>query len=127
MLIERELHSSSDKLVWDLIGTAEGLSRWMADDARQEGDSIIFSWGKPWETHEVRRADIIAIKKRKFIRFKWNDEDDPDAYTEIRIDRLDMSDNIMLVITDFTESGEEPQMEKMWNHDLDRLHSKTGL
>lgn len=125
--IERGLNSKSEGLIWRLIGTAEGLSSWMADKVEQDDDTLTFSWGKPWETHETRQAKIIESKKGKLLRIKWLDDPDEDAYTELRLERLDISQNYLLTITDFAEDGEDEQYNKMWYHDLDRLRLKTGI
>lgn len=124
--IERELSSSSQKFVWNLIATATGLSRWVAPRVEEADNILTFIWGKPMEDPEVRRAEIIAMKKNRYIRFKWTDEEDEEAYTELEMDKLEVSDHYVLRIIDFCDNGEEEQMKKMWNHDLDRLHRNTG-
>ena len=41
--IEHQLKSTSRNIVWQLIGTADGLRKWIADDVKLEGDTLTFT------------------------------------------------------------------------------------
>ena len=68
LCIERELISSSAPIIWDLISTDAGLSRWMADSVTQEGEQLTFVWGELWSHHKVRTATIVEKIKNEYIR-----------------------------------------------------------
>lgn len=125
--IERALRSHSGSTIWKLISTAEGLRRWIAEEVSMDGNELVFTWGKPGQEYETRRAGILQVVKNEAICFRWDDEDDPEAYTEIAIIRLDVSGDYALCITDFSEPDDVEAMTHMWNHDLDRLQYKTGV
>lgn len=125
--IERALRSHSEPTIWKLISTAEGLSRWIAEEVGMDSGELTFTWGKPGQEYETRRAGILHVAKNDAIRFRWDDEDDPEAYTEIAIIRLDISGDYALCITDYSEPDDIEAMTHMWNHDLDRLQYKTGV
>lgn len=125
--IERPLRSRSESIIWKLISTPSGLSRWIAEQVTQEGNSLVFTWGKPGQDDETRRARILNVEKNAAIRFLWEDEDDPEAYTEIAMVKLDVTDEIALCITDFSDPDDIESMTYMWNHDLDRLQNKMGI
>ncbi|WP_276894050.1 START-like domain-containing protein [Hallella bergensis] len=125
--IERPLRSRSESIIWKLISTPSGLSRWIAEQVTQEGNSLVFTWGKPGQVYETRRARILDVEKNAAIRFLWEDEDDPEAYTEIAMVKLDVTDEIALCITDFSDPDDIESMTYMWNHDLDRLQNKMGI
>lgn len=125
--IERTLRSRSKSIIWKLISTPGGLSRWIAEEVRQEGDALIFTWGKSGQEYETRRADILKIVKNQSLRFRWEDEEDPSAYTEIALVAPDVADELALCITDYAEPDDEDSMTYMWNHDLDRLQYKMGV
>ena len=72
--IERELNSTSTSIVWNMVSTPEGMARWLADTVTLEGDTLTFTWGSPYDHHEMRKATIIEKKKNHCIRFSWNDE-----------------------------------------------------
>lgn len=125
--IERELRTHTVAIMWKLISTPGGLSRWIAEEVRQEGDQLIFVWGKPGQVHETRTAHIMQTVKNVLLRFKWDDEDDPEACTQIMLTKNDITDDLALVITDYADIDEMQGVEDMWNHDLDRLQYKTGV
>lgn len=125
--IERPLRSRSESIIWKLISTPSGLSRWIAEQVTQEGNSLVFTWGKPGQVYETRWARILNVEKNAAIRFLWEDEDDPEAYTEIAMVKLDVTDEIALCITDFSDPDDIESMTYMWNHDLDRLQNKMGI
>lgn len=125
--IERPLRSRSESIIWKLISTPSGLSRWIAEEVTQEGNSLVFTWGKPGQVYETRRARILDVEKNAAIRFLWEDEDDLEAYTEIAMVKLDITDEIALCITDFSDPDDIESMTYMWNHDLDRLQNKMGI
>ena len=125
--VERGLTSRSLPLIWKYISSPEGLRLWIAEQVEQEGDVLVFTCGKPGQVYETRRADILDVQKHEAIRFKWEDEDEEEAYTEIAVAKLDVTDDYVLSITDFSDPDDIDGMKRMWNHDLDRLHYKTGL
>lgn len=125
--IERPLRSRSESIIWKLISTPSGLSRWIAEQVTQEGNSLVFTWGKPGQVYETRQARILDVEKNAAIRFLWEDEDDPEAYTEIAMVKLDVTGEIALCITDFSDPDDIESMTYMWNHDLDRLQNKMGI
>lgn len=125
--VERGLNSRSLPLIWKYISSPEGLRLWIAEQVGQEDGVLTFTWGKPGQVYETRRADILDIQRNAYIRFKWEDEEDEEAYTEIAIAKLDVTDDLVIVITDFSEPEDVEDVKKMWNHDLDRLHYKTGV
>ena len=127
IIIERELRTNSESILWELISTADGLARWVADEVQSSGKMLEFTWGQVWSHHEIRQAVITEKKKNKYIRFRWIDESDDDAYIEMRIIRTDLTDDFILSITDFAVPEDVEQLTDLWEDDLDRLHRSTGM
>lgn len=125
--VERELASKSLPLIWKYISTPEGLQLWIAEHVVLEDGVLVFTWGKPGQVYETRRATVLDVQKHAWLRFRWEDEDDAEAYTEIAVAKLDVDDNFVLTITDFSDPDDTEGTKRMWCHDLDRLHYKTGL
>ena len=125
--IEHELHSRSSAIMWNLISTAEGLSLWVADEVHLSDDTLTFIWGELWRHHEIKEAKILEKIKNSYIRFKWKDDDDESSYTEIRMVRNDVTNDYILVITDFTDDDDHEQLEAIWSDNLVRLHHSSGL
>ncbi len=125
--IEHVLNCTSPKIVWDTIGTPEGLSRWMADEVTLEDGILTFKWGEPWRHHQVQTAVLLETCKNKFIRIKWNAHDNEDTFMEIKMEKGELDNNYVLLITDFAMPDEIEDQKDLWKDDFERLHQNTGL
>lgn len=127
LLIERELQSNSKNRIWSIISDTDKLSRWIADEIQEEGKKLHFIWGDLQNSHDSRMATIAKKVKYHYIRLKWTDEEDPNAFLELRMEKSNISDNYVLFITDFAEPDDIDTMEDLWADNLDRLHQFSGL
>jgi hypothetical protein len=126
--IEYPLATKSLNIAWDLISTAHGLERWIADHVTEEDGVFTFTWGEPWTEHDTRKAQLIEYVKYDHIKLKWEyDEDDDDCYWEMRIDKSDLTNLLNLLITDFAEDDDVDGLKILWESNLDRLHRASGL
>lgn len=127
VLIERELQSNSKNRIWSIISDIDKLSRWIADEIQEEGKKLHFIWGDLQNSHDSRMATIAKKVKYHYIRLKWTDEEDSNAFLELRMEKSNISDNYVLFITDFAEPDDIDTMEDLWADNLDRLHQFSGL
>lgn len=125
--IEHELSCRSERIIWPLISTPAGLAKWIADEVSADGDVLTFTWGELWSSHEVRRASIVGQTENVYTRFQWENEENPDAYWELRIEKGDITDDFILIITDFADADDTDVLEDIWAANLERLHHSTGL
>ena len=125
--IEHELTSSSTAIIWDLISTDSGLARWMADSVTQEGEQLTFVWGELWSHHEVRTGTIVEKVKNQYIKVTWDDEDGPDNFFELRMDKSHITNDYMLTITDFAWDDEMDSLHSIWTDNLARLRNTCGI
>jgi len=125
--IERELKSKSAKIIWPLLSTPEGLAKWMADDVTTKNGVMTFTWGNTWSHHEVRTAKVVSRKDYDFIRYRWLDGDFADCYWELKIEKSDITDDHILIITDFAHADDVELIEDLWDANLETLHQATGL
>ena len=125
--IDRELNSTSAAIIWNMVSTPEGMTRWLADSVTQNGDSLTFTWGSPYDHHEKRTATILQKKKNSSIRFAWDDEDGMDTFVEIKIDRSPLTGEFMLHITDFTSPEDRDWLFDTWAHNFRRLRRSCGI
>ena len=125
--IEHPLKSTSRNIVWKLIGTADGLARWIADSVKIEGSTITFAWGDEWRHHEARIGTLVCLDRYDRIRWRWNDEDDEDVFVEIRMERSSLSDEFTLHITDFTPDDDSDWLQSVWQHNFKMLGLRNGV
>jgi len=120
--IEYPLYNSSSSVLWNSIGTPLGLSEWFADGVTVAENEFVFSW----DGHE-QTAVLQQIKPNSFIRFHWMDDENPNAYFELKIVTQPISGDLTLVITDFAEPGEKDDLILLWNKQIEELRRKTGM
>ena len=72
-------------------------------------------------------ATIVKEQKDKLIRFKWDEDEDPDAYCEMRIEVGEITNDCVLAITDFAEEGDEDSLKELWDDNMEMLHQASGL
>ncbi|MBQ8047725.1 MAG: SRPBCC domain-containing protein [Prevotella sp.] len=125
--IDHPLKSSSESIIWSLISTPEGMAKWLADEVDREGDTFVFTWGHTYGHHEIKRAEITDVVRNRYIRLRWHNDEDPEAYLELRVDRSDLTGDYMLHIVDFAAEDDVESLYDLWDDNLDQLHRSTGL
>ena len=124
--IERELRCKSANIIWPLLSTPEGLAKWIADEVKRNDDTLTFTWGEVWRHHEIRNATIIEEEKGDHIRYAW-ENDEPEAYWELRIEKSDITNDYILIITDHALPEDIDSLKDIWESNLEQLHHSTGL
>ena len=93
--IEYPLRTKSPNIVWEQISTAHGLERWLADHIEELDDDVIaLTWGEVWTEHHTLEAKILERQKNNHIRLQWVNEEDPEAYWEMRIGKSELTDEL---------------------------------
>lgn len=127
LIIERELKSNSENIIWALISTEGGLSKWIADSVTENGQQITFRWGEEWSRHETHVANIIKKVKNDYLRLRWEDETDEEAYLEFRMEKNDLTNDYMLYVTDFALPEDVDSLRSMWEQNFEQLRQSSGL
>lgn len=110
------------KVLFMRLSTPAGLEEWFADKVNLVEPNV-FSFG--WDD-SVQIAKIIAMKDLKFIRYKWIDEEDPQAFFEFKITIDELTGDLSLVIIDFVNSGEQKDSIKLWDKQVNELKHVLG-
>ena len=126
--LEYPLATKSPNIIWEQISTAHGMERWLADHVEESEDGIIsLTWGNRWTDHHTLEAKVLERQKNSFIRLQWVNEDDPEAFWEMRIGRSELTDEICLYIADFALPEDIDDLHDLWDGNMDRLHQYSGL
>ena len=120
--LEYSLNCSS-KVLFSRLSTPEGLSEWFADDVTVDGDTFIFYWDKTQYP-----ARLVAIKENKFVRFEWTDTEDKSTnFFEFKIHVHDLTGDLALLITDFSEPDEKEDAIYLWDSQISDLKRILGI
>lgn len=87
-----------DAVLWELVGTADGLTRWLADAA--DVDVAIGAEGEVTDGELVRHVRIDDVDHGRSVGFTWWRDDDPSslATVELRIEDLSVSSKRLHIV-----------------------------
>ncbi|MEO8151155.1 MAG: START-like domain-containing protein [Bacteroidia bacterium] len=117
--LEFEMKSSA-KILFSYISTASGLAEWFADDVRVKENIYTFVW----EGTETK-AKLTHKRENQMARFNWVDDADK-SYFEIEIITDDITGDIALLVTDFTEPADIDEMKRLWESQVHNLRMIIG-
>jgi len=127
LTLEYPLQARSANIIWDMVATAGGLQKWMADVVEElEDGGLSFTWGENIDNRDTRVAHVLEKERLSFIRLHWDEEDD-EYYWEMRMVRSDITGGFHLVVTDFAEVDELDGLRVLWDGNMDLLHRCSGI
>lgn len=109
----------SPRVLYNRLSTASGLSEWFADDVRIKGKQFTFLW-----EGSSQAAEMTLHKENKLVRFNWVEEED--TYFEFRINRDELTNDVSLMVVDFTDEDEQEETEELWNSQISELKHILG-
>jgi len=112
---------ASPQMLYNYISNPSGLSEWFADNVNSRGESFTFIWDDSEET-----AKLLSKKTNERVRFQWEDDEDEEYYFEIRIQVDEITKDVSLMITDFTEEDELDENKMLWENTISNLKHVLG-
>ncbi|HBS88433.1 MAG: hypothetical protein A2W91_14880 [Bacteroidetes bacterium GWF2_38_335] len=113
--------NSSPKVLFNRLSTPSGLSEWFAKDVNVRGKIYTFFWDKSEE-----KAELISKKDNKFVKFRWLNEDDDEAYFELKINIEELTGDLALIITDFVDPDGKEDAVDLWDNSVANLKRVIG-
>jgi len=116
--------NASPKILFPRLSTPSGLSEWFADDVNIVGNIYSFNWDG-----SEQQAELISKKENQFIRFRWLDDDDDDEthFFEFKIHQDELTGEVALVITDFSDESEITEANNLWISQISELKRAIGI
>ena len=111
---------ASPYMLYQYISTASSLSEWYADNVNSRGKVFSFFWDGVEE-----KAELISSKNNQFVKFKWLEEDDV-YYFEIKIVVDELTKDVSLMVTDFSEEDEVEESKMLWESQIADLKQVLG-
>ena len=120
--IEFVFDKASKNSLWDYISTAAGLAEWFADSVSIEGKLVIFQW-----KNYSNEATVIGINPYNYIRFHWLEDDNPITFFEFRLQKMELTGEILFEVTDFAEKNERESAVALWETQIRTLKRVLGI
>lgn len=118
--MEFPIHASPS-LLYQYISTPSGLSEWYADNVNSRGEIFTFIWEGSEE-----KAKLVSKKSDERVKFKWLDDEDTPYFFEIRIQVDDITKDVSIMITDFSEEDEIDEGKMLWDNMISDLKQILG-
>lgn len=120
--LEFPIHSSP-QLLYQYIITPSGLSEWFADNVNSRGEFYTFIWDDSEEN-----AKLTSKKAGEKVKFKWLDEDNKETeyFFELKIQVDEITNDVSLIIVDFSEEEELPENKLLWESLVSDLKHVIG-
>ena len=118
--LEFPIHASP-QLLFQYISTPSGLSEWFAENVNSRGEIFKFIWDGQEE-----QAKLVSKKTGERIKFKWLVDDDSSYFFEIRIQVDEITKDVSIMITDFSEEDELEESKMLWENQISDLKQVLG-
>lgn len=110
----------SPSILYEFLSTPSGLQEWFADQVDEKEEVFSFSWNGTTDS-----AQVLEKEQDKFIRFHWI-HSDKDEYFEFRIEKSEITNQTILVISDFAEKKEIKDQSMLWDYQVKDLFHRLG-
>ena len=111
---------ASPNMLYQYISSASSLSEWYADNVNSRGKIFSFFWDGIEE-----KAELVSSKNNQFVKFKWLEEGD-NYYFEIKIVVDELTKDVSLMVTDFSEEDEVEESKMLWESQIADLKQVLG-
>ena len=110
----------SPGILYEFLRTPAGIQEWFADKVDERDGHFTFGWNGTED-----QAELIDSEEDKFVRFRW-DYMTKDEYFEWRIDKSEVTNQTILVISDFAEKKEIKDQSQLWEYQVKDLFHRLG-
>lgn len=110
----------SPTILYEFLATSNGLQEWFADKVDDKDNVWLFTWNGTTE-----KASVVEQEQDKFVKFRWS-HTGPDEYFEFRIEKTEVSNQTILVITDFAEKADIKDQSQLWDYQVKDLFHRLG-
>jgi uncharacterized protein YndB with AHSA1/START domain len=111
---------SSPTILFEFLSTPSGLAQWFADHVNVRQDTFTFTW-----EGNSQQAKVTEMVENELIRFHWTDSPDGEFF-EFRITSTEITNDTVLVITDFSHPTELEEDKLLWDVEIHELRKRLG-
>lgn len=115
------LFRASPPILYQFFTTPNCLIRWFCDEVDITGEVYTFTWEGADEI-----AELAEDKENERIRFKWEDADSDDEYLEFKFEKSPVTNETILILTDFCDDDEIDDQRQLWESQMKQLKQETG-
>lgn len=110
----------SPSILYEFLATPAGLQEWFADTVDERDQVYSFTWNGTTD-----KAEVLEAETDKLIRFHWT-HTPKNEYWEFRIEKAEVSNQTILLISDFAEKKEIADQKRLWDFQMKDLFHRLG-
>lgn len=110
----------SPSILFEFLSTGNGMQEWFADKVDDKDNIFSFTWNGATE-----QATVVEKELDKFIRYHWVHAP-KDEYFEFRIEKTEVSNQTILIVSDFAEKADIKDQTQLWNYQVKDLFHRIG-
>lgn len=110
----------SPTILYEFLATAAGLQEWFADRVDEREGIFSFSWNDTTD-----KAELLESEQDKFVRYHWLHAP-KDEYFEFRIAKTEISNQTILVVSDFADKKDIKDQSRLWEYQVKDLFHRLG-
>jgi uncharacterized protein YndB with AHSA1/START domain len=111
----------SPGILYEFFSTPSGLQEWFADKVDEWENVLSFSWGGGTPD----KAVVVDQEEDKFIRYRWLHMEKTE-YFEFKIAKTEISNQTILIISDFAEKNDIKDQTQLWDSQIKELFHRLG-
>ncbi len=112
---------ASPTIVYQFLTTPACLVRWFCDEVDISGNVYTFFWDG-----DEQKAVLIEDWEDELLRFEWEDAPMPNEYLEFRLSKSPITEETVLIITDFCDVNDIKSANKLWDSQIAQMRVETG-
>lgn len=110
----------SPAILYEFLSTGSGLQEWFADKVDDRDGMYTFNWNGTED-----KAELLDKEENHFIRFHWT-HSAKDEYFEFRIEKSEVTNQTILIISDFADKKEIKDQSQLWEYQVKDLFHRVG-
>lgn len=110
----------SPAILYNFLSTAAGLQEWFAEKVDEQDGIFTFGWNGTED-----EARVLDYEENVFIRYQWL-YSTKDEYFEFRINKSDITNQTILIISDFADKKEIKDQSQLWEFQVKELLHRIG-
>jgi START-like superfamily domain len=110
----------SPSILFEFLSTPAGLGEWFADKVDERDNVFYFGWDGTFE-----KADLVEKEQDRYIRFHWLTSP-KEEYFEFRVEKSEITNQTILIITDFAEKKDLKDQANLWGFQVRELFHRLG-
>ncbi len=110
----------SPTILYEFLATSNGLQEWFADKVDDKNELFVFNWGG-----SVEKAEVLEREQDRVIRFHWINSP-ANEYFEFKIEKTEVSNQTILIISDFADKSELKDQKQLWDYQIKELFHRLG-